>query len=43
MAPFEGKKFVLLGERDGIAGPVMETILKSIGCEVVFSVTECFV
>jgi len=40
---FEGKKFILLGERDGIPGPVMEEVLKSLGCEVAFAVTECFV
>jgi glycine reductase len=38
-----GKKLILLGERDGIPGPVMEACLKDSGAETVFSVTECFV
>ncbi len=39
----EGKKLILLGERDGVAGPAMEECFKNTGAEVVFSVTECFV
>jgi len=38
-----GKKLILLGEQDGIPGPVMEACLKDSGAEIVFSVTECFV
>ena len=43
MGKLEGKKLLLLGERDGIAGPAMEEVLKESGAEIVFSATECFV
>lgn len=44
MSKFAGKKLLLMGERDGVPGPAMETVLKDINdAEVVFSVTECFV
>lgn len=37
------KKIIILGDRDGIPGPAIEACVKSIGAEVVFSTTECFV
>jgi betaine reductase len=43
MGKLSGKKLILLGERDGVAGPAMEESLKNCGAEVAFSVTECFV
>jgi betaine reductase len=43
MSLLEGKKVILLGERDGIPGPAMEEVMKSLGVDVAFSVTECFV
>mgnify|MGYP001198647887 CR=1 FL=1 len=43
MGKLSGKKLLLLGERDGVAGPAMEECLKDSGAEIVFSVTECFV
>jgi len=43
MGRLSGKKLILLGERDGVAGPAMEESLKNSGADVVFSVTECFV
>ncbi len=44
MSLFAGKKLILLGERDGVPGPAMEEIFKSLAdAEVIFSVTECFV
>jgi betaine reductase len=43
MGKLSGKKLILLGERDGVAGPAMEESLKNCGGEVAFSVTECFV
>ncbi len=43
MGKLAGKKVLLLGERDGVPGPAMETCLKNSGAEIVFSVTECFV
>jgi hypothetical protein len=38
-----GKKVVILGDRDGIPGPAIEECVKSAGAEVLFSATECFV
>ncbi len=43
MGKLDGKKVLLLGERDGVPGPAMEACFKDTGAEVVFSVTECFV
>lgn len=43
MAILEGKKVVVLGDRDGIPGPAIEECVESAGAEVVFSATECFV
>ncbi|EGI25782.1 glycine reductase, A [Escherichia coli TA206] len=38
-----GKKIIILGDRDGVPGPAIETCMRSAGAEVVFSTTECFV
>ena len=43
MAILNGKKVVIIGDRDGIPGPASEECAKSAGAEVVFSSTECFV
>ena len=43
MSTMEGKKLLLLGERDGVPSPAMEAVFKSSGAEVIFSATECFV
>ncbi len=44
MSKFENKKFIIIGDRDGIPGPAMEECVKTInGAEVLFSSTECFV
>jgi betaine reductase len=40
---FESKKVIVLGERDGIAGPAIAECVKSAGGNVVFASTECFV
>jgi len=40
---FDGKKVIVFGERDGVPGPVIGDLLGSIGADVVYSVTECFV
>ncbi len=40
---FEGKKVIIIGDRDGVPGPAIEECVKSAGSEVVFSTTECFV
>lgn len=38
-----GKKIIVLGDRDGIPGPSIEECVKSAGGEVIFSATACFV
>lgn len=43
MSRFDGKKIVIIGDRDGIPGPAIETCLEGTNAEVVFSSTECFV
>jgi glycine reductase len=40
---FEGKQIVVLGERDGIAGPAIAACVKSAGGHVAYASTECFV
>ena len=40
---FEGKKVMIIGDRDGIPGPAIEECLKTTGAQVIFSATECFV
>ena len=40
---FDDKQVVVLGERDGIAGPAIATCVKAAGGNVAFSATECFV
>ncbi|PJE80057.1 Glycine/sarcosine/betaine reductase complex component A [invertebrate metagenome] len=39
----EGKKVVILGDRDGVPGQAIEECVKTAGAEIVFSTTECFV
>jgi len=36
----EGKKVIIVGERDGVPGPAIEECIKTAGAEVVFSTTE---
>ena len=43
MAILEGKKAIIIGDRDGIPGPAIAECVKTAGAEVVFSSTECFV
>jgi betaine reductase len=43
MAILNGKKVVVIGDRDGIPGPAIAECAVSAGAEVVFSSTECFV
>ena len=38
-----GKKVVILGDRDGVPGQAIEECVKTAGAEIVFSTTECFV
>ena len=39
----EGKKVVVIGDRDGIPGPAIDECIKTAGAEIVYSATECFV
>ncbi len=43
MSLYDGKKIVIIGDRDGIPAPAIVECLKGIDCEIVFSSTECFV
>jgi len=43
MGLFDGKKMIVIGDRDGVPGPAIDECLKNAGFEVVFSSTECFV
>ncbi len=40
---FTTKKYAILGDRDGIPGGAIDECIKSMGAEIVFSTTECFV
>lgn len=40
---FDGKQVIVLGERDGVAGPAIAACVEAAGGRVVFSATECFV
>jgi glycine/sarcosine/betaine reductase complex component A len=39
----DGKKIIILGDRDGIPGGAIEQCLQSKELVIVFSTTECFV
>lgn len=39
----EGKKAIVIGERDGIQGPSIAKCLEAAGATIVYAVTECFV
>ena len=43
MGFLEGKKIIIIGDRDGVPGPAIEECVKTSGAEVVYSSTECFV
>jgi betaine reductase len=43
MGYFDGKKIIVIGDRDGVPGPAIEECLKAVGADVIFSSTECFV
>lgn len=43
MAILNGKKVVIIGDRDGIPGPSIAECVKTAGAEIVYSSTECFV
>ena len=43
MAILDGKKVIIIGDRDGVPGPAIAECVMTAGGEVVFSSTECFV
>ena len=43
MSILEGKKVIVIGDRDGIPGPAIAACAETAGAEVVFSSMECFV
>ena len=43
MAILEGKKVVVIGDRDGVPGPAISACVETAGGEVIFASTECFV
>ncbi len=40
---FDGKQVIVIGERDGIAGPAIAACVKAAGASVAYVATECFV
>lgn len=38
-----GKKVLAIGERDGVNGAAIEACVKSLGAEVIYVETQCFV
>jgi glycine/sarcosine/betaine reductase complex component A len=40
---FGGKKVIVLGERDGVAGPAIASCVTAGGGEVAYISTQCFV
>ncbi len=40
---FDSKQVIVLGERDGIAGPAIAACVERAGGRVAFASTECFV
>ena len=43
MGMLDGKKVIIIGDRDCIPGPAIEECVKTAGADVIFSSTECFV
>lgn len=43
MSLLQGKKAIVIGDRDGIPGPAIAECAMAAGAEIVFSSTECFV
>jgi len=43
VSTFNGKKVIIIGDRDGIPAQAVIECLKDTGAEVVFHSTECFV
>lgn len=43
MSILDGKKVIIIGDRDGIPAPAIEQCVSGTGAEIVFASTECFV
>jgi len=43
MSILQGKKAIIIGDRDGIPGMAIEACVETAGASVIFSSTECFV
>jgi betaine reductase len=43
MSILNGKKVIIIGDRDGIPGEAIAECARSAGADVVYSSTECFV
>ena len=43
MSILQGKKVIIMGDRDGIPGEAIALCAQSAGADVVFVTTECFV
>ena len=43
MSLLEGKKVIIIGDRDGIPGQAKEECLKVTPAEIIYASTECFV
>ena len=43
MAILDGKKVVIIGDRDGVPGPAIAECVMTAGGRIVYSSTECFV
>lgn len=44
MSLLENKKIVIIGDRDGVPGPAIQSCVETVdNTEVIFSATECFV
>jgi betaine reductase len=39
----KGKRVVVIGERDGVPGPVIAECAEAAGAQVLLQITECFV
>ena len=39
----QGKKAIIIGERDGVASPAIEACLKTVDATPIFSLTQCYV
>ena len=43
MLDLKGKLVLALGERDGVPAPAIRACAESVGAEVIYNVTQCFV